>query len=260
MDSLPCEQEPQQDHASMSYEQELVRSTENDSMLLPHDRVGSDFSWIQASSQEDSAPVQRKEDLDDEEFLYGNATASTFTPLSQSQGHSAPHDRQLEPSPAGSQPYFQNKPMFSSLGDLLDLKQSLQTVSPSPSAPKREHTFQHEPASHTPDVKECEMIRGILKNMGLNLGTGDISKMMMKLQEQKEGKQPCLGAGAGPAAPSLVTSALGQTNVRQALESLQSLIKGETTVKNRCNVAVILYHNVKFAMLCLFTVMPSIME
>nr|XP_046258859.1 uncharacterized protein DDB_G0287625 isoform X2 [Scatophagus argus] len=52
--------------------QENSTSLENDSMLLPHDRVGSDFSWLQVRSQDDSMVLKADEFEDEESFLYGN--------------------------------------------------------------------------------------------------------------------------------------------------------------------------------------------
>ncbi|XP_041755077.1 zinc finger protein 318-like [Coregonus clupeaformis] len=85
----------------------------------------------------------------------------------------------------------------------------------------------------------------MLKNIGLSLGTAEISKMMIKLQQQKDGKMPKqeeklpspalplpLVAGASQE-PRLTSPALGTAPIQQALESLQSIIKA--TREKRAN-------------------------
>lgn len=197
-------------------------SLENDSMLLPHDRVGSDFSWLQAQCQEDPAVLKAEELEDEESFLYGNDDAGgkqankSPTALFAAYSQSGEHAKQQEMDSSGSQQHHQNKPLFSSFGDLLNLKQPLQTTSSSM-------------ASAGLDSSECDKIKNILKS----LGTTDISEIMGKMQGQKEEKQP------SPALPSsdktaaaLALPALRNPNVRHALESLQSLIKGENPLFN----------------------------
>lgn len=185
-------------------------SLENDCMLLPHDRVGGDFSWLQAQSQEVSA-VQKADELEDEEsFLYGigdiggkqpNKSSTTLFAFSRIGEHAKPVEMN---SPAlGDLQHNQNNSLFSSLGDVVDLKQHLQMTSSSLT-------------SVSLDSSEREKVRNILKG----LGTANISEIMMKMHGQKEGKQLPPAAAAGLALP-----ALSNPNVRQALESLQSLIK-----------------------------------
>ncbi|XP_056148092.1 uncharacterized protein si:ch211-195b21.5 isoform X2 [Lampris incognitus] len=239
-DNIPTEQE----QGSSSNKQQNVLQVENDSIILPHDRVGNDFSWLQASSQEDSAAIQKTEDPDDEDsFLYGNGDIGEKLPVAAVLGQSgelvAPQHIHTESSISGSQQHL-HKPMFSCPGDLLDLKQLLEK-SPSSSlsigTSNLEHKSNQELASCSIDIKECEKIKVILRNMGLNLGTTEVSKMM-KVQELKQEKQwspvQTTGSGTQPAPSVLVSPALGNTNVRQALESLQSLIKAtkEKRVKN----------------------------
>lgn len=189
-------------------------SLENDSMLLPHDRVGSDFSWLQAQSQEESA-VQKADELEDEEsFLYGNedtggkqaikSSTTLFASISQIGGHAKLQD--MDSVALGSQQH-QNRSVFSNVGDVIDLKQPLQITSSS---------------LVNLDSSECEKIKTILKS----LGTADISEIMVKMQGQKEGKQiPPVLLGSEATAAGLTLPALNNPNVRQALESLQSLIK-----------------------------------
>lgn len=187
--------------------QENLTSVENDSMLLPHDRVGSDFSWLQAHSQEDST-VQKADELEDEEsFLYGkedtggneaNKFSTTLFPVFSQIGEHAKLQKDM--SALCSQQYYQNK---SSFGNVLDQKQSF-------------HMTSLGLASASLDSSEYEKIKNILKSVG----TADVGEIM-KMQEQS----PTL-VGSVPAA-NLTTPALSNPNVRQALESLQSLIKGE---------------------------------
>ncbi|XP_013858032.1 uncharacterized protein si:ch211-195b21.5 [Austrofundulus limnaeus] len=51
-------------------------SLENDSMLLPHERVVSDFSWLNEKSQEEISILKAKEFEEEESFLYGTETSS----------------------------------------------------------------------------------------------------------------------------------------------------------------------------------------
>lgn len=204
--------------------QENSALLEYDSMLLPHDRVGSDFSWLQAQSQDDST-VQKADELEDEEsFLYGNediggkqankSSTILFEAFSQFGEHAKPLEMD---SPALGDQHHQNNYIFSSFEDLVDLKQPLQMTSSSL-------------ASANLDSSECEKIKNILKS----LGTANISEIMVKMQGQKEGKQlsPTV-LGSDPTAAGLALPALNNPNVRQALESLQSLIKGENPCHNR---------------------------
>lgn len=210
--------------------QESSASLENDSMLLPHDRVGSDFSWLQAQSQEDSA-VQKADELEDEEsFLYGNedigakqankSSTILFEAFSQLGEHAKPMEMD---NPALGDQHYQNTSIFSSFGDIVDLKQPFQMTSSSL-------------ASASLDSSECEKIKNILKS----LGTANISEIMVKMKGQKEEKQlsPAL-LSSEPTAAGLALPALSNPNVRQALESLQSLIKGENPVLNeRLNLII----------------------
>lgn len=186
-------------------------SLENDSMVLPHDRVGSDFSWLQVQSQEDSAVLKADVLEDEESFLYGNedtrgkeakkSSTTLFTPFPGIGELAKPRAM----AHSGSQHH--QKSRFSTFGGPLDLKQPQMT---SPSV-----------ASANLDSIEYEKIRNILES----LGKADVSEIMDKMQGLKEGKQP---SPARPAA-ALALPALSHPNVRHALESLQSLIKGQST-------------------------------
>lgn len=212
----------------MSKEQQhdsLENSTlENDSMLLPHDRVGSDFSWLQAQSQEDPVVKKTAEFEDEESFLYGNEdtggkksnnSTALFAAYSQI-GEYKPQHNTMDDA-LNSQHHHQNKSIFSNYGDLRDLKQPVQITSSGL-------------ASANLDSSECEKIKNILKS----LGTVDISEIMGKMQGQKEAKQPPPAQlpGSEPASAALGLPALSNPNVRQALESLQSLIKGKNLFLN----------------------------
>ncbi|KAM6997655.1 uncharacterized protein LKV04_006280 [Tautogolabrus adspersus] len=166
------------DHRQQEHSQENSTSIDNDSMLLPHDRVGCDFSWLQTQSEEVSA-VQKSDELEDEEsFLYGNGE----------------HDK-----PQGKDSHSQNRSMFNSL-EMTSLNL----------------------ASANLDSIECEKVKNILKS----LGSTDISNFMGKMQGQKEEKQPLPTLSASDqTAAALALPALSNPDVRQALESLQSLIK-----------------------------------
>lgn len=203
------------EHRHQQHDSEENSSLENDSMLLPHDRVGSDFSWLQAQSQEDSTVLKADELEDEESFLYGNedvagkpansSSTALFSAFSQSGEHATLQEK--ESLASGSQQH-QNK-------SVLDLKQPLQMTSSS---------F----ASANLSSSECEKIKNILKS----LGTTDISDIMVKMQGQKEGKQLSPAPLSSNPTAGLVLPALSDPNVRQALESLQSLIKGENPVLN----------------------------
>ncbi|XP_035518943.1 serine/arginine-rich splicing factor 11 isoform X2 [Morone saxatilis] len=202
----------QDEHRHQQHDsQENSISLENDSMLLPHDRVGSDFSWLQVQSQEDST-VRKADELEDEEsFLYGNeevegkqanksskiTSTTIFTAFSQIGEHVKPQE--MDSLALGSQ---QQQPLQMTSSSLV---------------------------SSNLDSSECEKIKNILES----LGTADISEIVVKMQGQKEGKHmfPAL-LGSDPTAAGLVMPGLSDPNVRQALESLQSLIKGEYPVLN----------------------------
>lgn len=172
------------------------QSPENDSMLLPHERVGSDFSWLQCNGQHDS-PVQKADKLEDEEsFLYGNESAQFGRQTKLPE---------MDRSTAGTQQYQQNNSMFRSLGDLFDF-------------PKK--------GSSNPVLDRIDFEK--VKSLSKNLGTlTDISEIMAKVKES-----PSARVTSDTAAANLALPALSNPSVRQALESLQSLIKGERLLWN----------------------------
>lgn len=212
---VPDEYKPPQ-HDS----QENSASLETDSMLLPHDRVGSDFSWLQGQSQEDTT-VQKADELEDEEsFLYGNedtggkqpnkSSATLFAPFSQMS-----EQGKLQGMDVSALCSQQHESILSGSGNLLDLKQHLQITSSRLASAKLDST-------------ECEKIKNILKSQG----TADISKIMVKKHGQKEEKQPPALLGSNLTATSLAMPAMNNPNIQQALESLQSLIKGDNPLLN----------------------------
>ncbi|XP_036979264.1 uncharacterized protein si:ch211-195b21.5 isoform X1 [Acanthopagrus latus] len=207
---------PDEPRHQQHYSLDSSTSLENDNMLLPHDRVGSDFSWLQARSREDPT-VQKADELEDEEsFLYGsedigkkqtdNSSATLFAAFSQIGEREKP--REMESLVLGSQQHHQNKFINSSCKDLIDLKQPLQINSLSLT-------------SANLDSSECEKIKNILKS----LGTADISEIMVKMQEQEAKQLSAALLSSDSTAASLALPALSDPKVRQSLESLQSLIK-----------------------------------
>ncbi|CAB1343592.1 unnamed protein product [Coregonus sp. 'balchen'] len=218
-----------------------MRREETDSNLLPHERVGCDFSWLQGTRE--VSPVQKPEEVEDEEdFLYGNEDIQpkqhpATLPFAQSTSITQQSDAEI--SPAGP-PYYQSQPLFGNHGEIQVLKMPSQPVQSSVRPEKRVQPVSAPDVKPAPTVKECEKYKTILKNIGLNLGTAEISKMMSKLQQQKEGKMPeqkreekllspapaipiVVGASQEP---RLASPAFGAAPIRQALESLQSIIKG----------------------------------
>lgn len=66
-----------EEHMSQQHESLIISSSvENDSMLLPHERVISDFSWLHDKSQEEISIQKAREFEDEESFLYGTETSS----------------------------------------------------------------------------------------------------------------------------------------------------------------------------------------
>lgn len=211
----------------------IRQEEESDSLLLPHERVGSDFSWLQGPIED---VEHKKEDVEDEEsFLYGNEEDNgkqhgVTLPVSQSR----PTTQQgYTETPLTGRHYFQNNPPYGNHGATQDLRRPHHQASSNTRPEQRA-----QPATIL-DMKECEKIKNMLKNIGLNLRTAEISKMMVKLQEQKKQpfptiqspgfQSPALPLGAGPQQePKLAnTPAHGSTPLRLALESLHSIIKGE---------------------------------
>ena len=115
--------------------------------------------------------------------------------------------------------------MFNNLEELFNLKPLPPLASQSASAAaKPEPLARPESSSCTPEMKDCEKLQGILKNMGLNLATVDISKLFVKVEEKE--LSPAHGPESAPEQTTPLFPAFDGTNARQALETLQSLIKG----------------------------------
>ncbi|XP_072247673.1 uncharacterized protein [Leuresthes tenuis] len=182
-------------HSSQQHDRhDNSASLENDSMLLPHERVGSDFSWLQEKSVEDISAQKANELEDEESFLYGTQASSQV-------GH---NDilQEMDSSSVGS---HQNMSLFSSLRNLLDPKQTFQVAS---------SAFVSSGLGGT----ECEKVENILNSLG---ASSDVCKVKVKTQGAKEGNKltPALLSS------DTAVSTMNNPNVRKALESLQSLIK-----------------------------------
>lgn len=185
--------------------QENLATLDSDSMLLPHDRVVSDFSWLQASYEKESTFKAAPELEDEEFFLYGNNdTAQHMNKTSsadfyQNGGHSKQELNSFTP-----QTQKQDKPTLGSLGDFV-LAQPLQVTSSSL-------------ASSYLDSSECEKLKNILKSVNL------ASESERNTQRPRQEKHLYAVSHDPDPVPK---PAVKETNVLQALESLQSLIKGK---------------------------------
>lgn len=127
--------------------QDSLSMLEKESMLLPHERVGGDFSWLQGQSQEDAAYQKANELEDEESFLYGNEPASQINEKAKLQKESSS--------------------LSTRCGHLLDPNQSLQLAS---------STLVHSNL----DNMEYEKIKTILKSLGSS------SEIKVKTQGQNE--------------------------------------------------------------------------
>jgi len=186
-------------------------------MLLPHERVGNDFSWLQSCGPELSND-RPTDDLEDEEsFLYGDISEKTTNQYVPSKS-----------SPLVSQQTYQQNPMFENLGELFNLKPPPQVSSAIAVKPEPKSTWQ-EHSSCTHDMKDHKNFQEMLKNMGLNLASVDISKLFVKTEEKDHSPTHTSGPEQNPP----VFPAVGDPNARQALETLQSLIKGESPFLNQ---------------------------
>lgn len=178
---------------------------DSDSMLLPHDRVVSDFSWLQASYEKESTFKAAPELEDEELFLYGNndtaqhMNKNSSADFYQNGGHSKRELNSFAP-----QTQKQDKPTLGSLGDFV-LTQPLQVTSSSL-------------ASSYLDSSECEKLKNILKSVNL------ASESERNTQRPRQEKH-LYPVSHDP--DSVPKPAVKETNVLQALESLQSLIKGK---------------------------------
>lgn len=117
---------------------------ENDNTLLPHERVGSDFSWLQGHSEEE-ASIQKAKELEEEEsFLYGNPLTSQ-TP--------------------------QFKPTFMSSRNFSNYKQPFPT-----------HLLAS--ASSCLDSMEFEKVKNILKSLGASSDMSEHTETVQRQREQ----------------------------------------------------------------------------
>lgn len=179
--------------------------------------MGSKFSWLQGPSQADFTLKKENELEDEESFLYGNEdTGQQTSKSSVAFSEFGEHGKLQELSGLDScnEQDNEKKPIFSSFVDPLNLKPPLQNTSSYTSA--------------ILDSNKCEKIKSIIRN----LGTAQSDDIVVKAQWPNEGKQlhPALKC-PDPTAKTL--PALNDPNVRQALESLQSLIKGKHPILNR---------------------------
>ncbi|XP_061645580.1 serine/arginine repetitive matrix protein 2 isoform X2 [Phyllopteryx taeniolatus] len=168
-------------------------SLENDSMLLPHDRVGSDFSWLQPQSQ----TARKADQCDDEElFLYGDEKATKEkvdygTSTTCMTGELVqPKCDEIMTCEMGSLEPNCDKSNFRILNGLSSSSQVFANL----------------------DNNECEKIKNILNSLG---------KKDSSVMEKQVSSEPL---------SCLTTASLGlisshSPNVQQALESLRSLIK-----------------------------------
>lgn len=155
-------------------DQDSLSLRERESMLLPHERVGGDFSWLQGMREEESSDRKATELEDEESFLYGD---EALYQIKEKEAKS--------PFPTG-------------FGHLLDPK----ILQPASLAL----------AHSSPASMDCGNVKTMLKSWG-------------STNEQKEASPAFISSDKTVA--SLALPALKNPNVRQALESLQSLIQGE---------------------------------
>lgn len=170
----------------------LQTSQENpatgDDPILPHDRVGSDFSWLQGSVQRKDAVFEAEES-----FLYEDtrkAPPKSFPETFCRENHS----RAQEASGIFDLQQQRHNDTVRSFDQLFDVQQHLQSTS--------------RMASALLDSSQCEKIRSILQCLDMEKG-----------QEPAEGRrgQAPLTAEAPPA--------ITEPDLLQALET--SFIKGE---------------------------------
>lgn len=127
--------------------QQETSATGDDLIILPHDRVGSDFSWLQAPTQKKPG-VQKDDGFEAEEsFLYGNKdtakassrSSETFCSEKRGRTSTAAFDSEQHHTRSG-------------LSDLQNVQKHLQGASMV--------------ASDLLDSGECEKIKSILKCLG----------------------------------------------------------------------------------------------
>lgn len=193
-------------HRRQDYRESLT-SVDTEHMLLPHERVVSDFSWLQAPHEKDSA-FKEVNDLDDEElFLYGSDDAAQQTHKTSHSNYSQNGGQsKCVTSSYPPKTHRQDKPVLASLGNLL-LKHPPQVSSPSL-------------ASSYLDSSQCEQLRNILKSVH---SSSETEKKPQRPREEKRSHP----ASRDSDSESVSKPAVKEKNVLQALESFQSLIKGK---------------------------------
>lgn len=232
VDCVPIKSHPR----SSRCQQEDQVTSEHDSMLLPHERVGIDFSWLQSSSLELSND-RPTDDLEDEEsFLYGDVSVKkTVAHLSKTGRLATNQYVPSKRSPIVSPQLLEN------LEELLNIEPP-QVASHGSSAPvpavKLEAPWRQEPSSCTPHMNDCEKFQRILQNMGVSLATADVSKLFVKVEE-KEPSPAHVTEPASQQTPLAFQALGGNTNAWQALETLQSLIKATKEKRTKGDVATI---------------------
>lgn len=192
--------------------QENVATLDNDSMLLPHDRIVGDFSWLHASQEKEPTFKATTHEFEDEElFLYGNFDSTQQISKTRSaDSYQNGGQSKQELNILTSQTRKQVEPTLGGSGDFVP-QQPLQVSSSS---------F----ASSYLDSSECEKLKNILKSVNLASKT---ERNTQRPREEKHMYPVPQGSGSEPPPPS--KPAVNETNVLQALESLQSLIKGEVS-------------------------------
>ncbi|XP_061767064.1 uncharacterized protein si:ch211-195b21.5 isoform X4 [Nerophis ophidion] len=181
------------------HKMETSTSSENESMVLPHDRVGSDFSWLQPQSQ---MSTRADEYEDEESFLYGNEDATDKISATLPTGDLVkPDGDKMKSCNLGSEWHFGNKSNFSISGGQLYPSQAFPSL----------------------DNKECEKLKNILKGLHKTESNNSTEKTAC----HTEGK-PLISAQTLSSVPLVALSGLPpqhKHNLRQAFKSLQSLIK-----------------------------------
>lgn len=195
--------------------QENSATLDSDSMLLPHDRVVSDFSWLHAPQQGDSKVKTAHEFEDEELFLYGNEDTGLQTNKTPSADHSqiGGHGTQHEMNSLAPRTHQEDKPLFSSFEDLL-LKQPFQMASLG--------------LASGLDSSDSEKLKNILKSVS-SVDTSGTERNAQGLKEEKHSYP----LDSDSKSVGLGLPVLSDPNVWQALESLQSLIKGESPLFNQ---------------------------
>lgn len=162
-------------------------------MLLPHDRVGSDFSWLQPQSR----TASKAQPFEDEEwFLYGDEKAKkehlySQTSTTRTTGELVkPQWDEMKTWDLGSQQHNRDQSNSRLLDGFLSSRQVFANL----------------------DNNECEKIKMILNNL-TKTNCNEIGKQLPP---------------EWPLSSTAASLGLSQgSNMRSAMESLQSLFKGE---------------------------------